>query len=343
MSQKTLTSKKTPPITKVKSPQYDLFSRFISNEDSEVSNTVEFWESIPKYFFTSTQVETLRTETGHADPYKWEYDHYGTSYTVKIQPALIEQDDGTYLAFFPGATEEFIEEALKKIFSDQQYGFHDPKNMESWVQFTLNMIKKELKARGRTRSINEIKQAIEVMSLCIISLYQEGEEVWKGAILQDLTTVGRKEYLANTETYHVARLPLFISHGIQNLEYRQFNYNRLMSCNEQLTRWIYKQLIHRFKQASITTDYHFKYSDLVKNSGLLQQSNERRNRAKVISALNELIKREVLKSFDPKPKKNGQKIVDVIYNVIAAREFIKEQKAANKRVTDNTKALNKTN
>ena len=82
---------------------------------------------------------------------------------------------------------------------------------------------------------------------------------------------------------------------------------------------------------------------MVKNSGLLQQSNERRNRAKVISALNELIKREVLKSFDPKPKKNGQKIVDVIYNVIAAREFIKEQKAANKRVTDNTKALNKTN
>ena len=55
-------TKKSPPAVSIKSPQYDLFSRFVTNDPSEVSNTVEFWESIPKYFFTPQQVEKLRTE-----------------------------------------------------------------------------------------------------------------------------------------------------------------------------------------------------------------------------------------------------------------------------------------
>ena len=46
--------------------------------------------------------------------------------------------------------------------------------------FTLSMVQKELTAQGRSRSIKEIKHAIEVMSSCIISLYKENNEVWKG-------------------------------------------------------------------------------------------------------------------------------------------------------------------
>jgi len=41
---------KQPPALPIKSPQYDLFSQFVTNDESEVSNTVEVWESIPKYF-----------------------------------------------------------------------------------------------------------------------------------------------------------------------------------------------------------------------------------------------------------------------------------------------------
>ena len=99
------------------------------------------------------------------------------------------------------------------------------------------MLQKELKDRGRGRNINKIKHAIEVMSSCVIVLYREGKEVWRGTILQDLVTVGRDEYLADTNAQHIARFPLFISHAINQLKYRQFNYCRLMSCNDQLTRW----------------------------------------------------------------------------------------------------------
>ena len=114
-------------------------------------------------------------------------------------------------------------------------------------------MQQELAARGRNRNRNEIKHAIKVMSRCVLTLHQDGEEIWNGSILQDLVTVARAEYLADTNTQHIARLPLFVSHAINRLDYRQFNYDRLMRCNEQLTRWIYKQLIHRFRHAGIRT------------------------------------------------------------------------------------------
>jgi hypothetical protein len=332
--------KKQPPTKPIKSAQFDLFSQFVTNDQSEISNTVEIWESIPKYFFTPRQVQKLRTETGHADPYKWEYNYNGTPCTVKIQPALIEQTDGRYKAFFPSVTEEFVEEALKKIFTDQQYGIHDPVNSESWIRFTLRLIQKELKTRGRSRSIPEIKHAIEVMSSCILTFYNDKKEVWKGAILQDLVTVGREEYKADTNAHHVARLPLFISHSINRLEYRQFNYDRLMGCNEQLSRWIYKRLINRFKQASLMNDYHFMYSEL-KTSGLLQQATESKNRIKALSALDELVEKGVLMRYETDERKKGRKVVDIKYTVYPASDFVGEQKAANKRGKDNyLQALN---
>jgi hypothetical protein len=233
----TVKQMKKPPKDPIKSLQLDLFSQFVTNDQSQVSNTIELWERIPKYFFTAKQVEKLRTIDGLAKPYEWAYTENGNEYTVSIQPALIKQKDGKYKAFFPGVTEELIEEALKKIFSDQQYAIHDPEKTESWIKFTLGMIQKALKTKGRSRSIDEIKHGINVMSSCLLTFSKGGKELWRGAILQDLVTVGREEYLASTDNHHIARLPLFISHSINNLDYRQFNYDRLMSCNEQLTRW----------------------------------------------------------------------------------------------------------
>ena len=213
------------PKHPIKSLQYDLFSHFLTNDKENVSNSIEIWESIPKYFLTPRQVEKLRSEQGLAETYEWDYAYHGQSYKVTLQPALIKQANGRYKAFFPGATEELVEEALKKILADQHYGLHDPniQSPKSWVRFTLRMLHKELKARGKTRSLDQIKHAIAVMSRCVIQVSNDQEEEWQGTILQDLVTVGRKEYLEDSTTYHAAQLPLFISQSINALAYRQFN------------------------------------------------------------------------------------------------------------------------
>jgi len=329
---KTLT-KKAPPSKQAQNLQFDLFTQFVSN-DSSVSNAIEAWESIPKYFTTAHQAKRLRTATGHADPVQWEYIYNDQNYKVKIQPALVEQKDGSYQACFPGVTEELVEEALKKILSDQVNGYHDPKEAESWVRFSLSMLLKELTAQGRSRNRAEIKHAIEVMSSCILTVYRDGQEAYKGPILADLVTVNRSEYIDDPKAYHVARLPAFISHSINQLQYRQFNYERLMHCNNQLARWLYKLLINRFTQADYSNDYHFMYSKVVKNSGLLQQGTMQRNREKIKAAFEDLIKNDVIHEYTEDPRKDGRKIVDIKYNVRASIHFVGEQKAANKRKTD---------
>lgn len=326
------------PLESNSSPQFDLFTSFVTNDRESVSNTVEFWESIPKYFFTPAQCKRLRTDDGLAKPYHYDYQYKELPCSVKIQPALIEQEDGTYKAFFPSVTEELVEEALKKIFTNQQYGLHNPKDVESWVRFSLSMIKRELKNKGRARSIDEIKHAIDVMSLSIIRLFVEEKEVWKGSILQDLITVNRDEYMADTKSQHMARLPLFISHAINTLEYRQFNYNRLMELDTQLARWLYKQLVNRFTQANYTNNYHCMYSAIERDSKYLQQGEIRHNRKKVISALDEMKTKKVLMGYEFEDRKEGRSIVDVKYILSPSPEFIADQKAANKRASDSRDA-----
>ena len=327
--------KRQPPKAPIKTVQYEMFTAFLTNDEGAVSNAAELWDGIPKYFLTAKQQEKIRTAEGFAKPYDWEYSYKGKPCKVRIQPALIEQEDGSYKAFFPSVTEELVEEALKKFFTDQQYGLHDAANAESWVKFTLSMIYRELKERGRARSRGEIKHAITVLNRCILTLYQDGKEVYSGPILSDLITVNREEYLADSDNHHAARLPVFLSHSINRLEYRQFNYSRLMGCNEQLTRWLYKRLVHRYRQASLVDPYHFLFSDVQQSSGLLQQTTNGRNRAKLTSALDELQQRDVLLSYTSEGIKDGRKVVDVKYTITAAPEFVREQKAANKRERQN--------
>ena len=321
---------KNPPA--IQSLRYNLFSQFIANDPNTVSNTIELWESIPKYFLTPQQVKKLRTKDGLANPYEWSYFLSGTPYAVKIQPALIEQSNGSYKAFFPGITEELVEEALMKILSYQGFGFHDPRNFQTRVFFSLSMLEKELKNKGKTRNRNQIKQAIKVMSSCIITLYRNGDEFWSGSILSNLYTINRAEYLSDTDSLHAAYLPTFISLGINLLEFRQFNYDRLMSCSEQLTRWLYKKLINRYKQAGAENTYHINFSTIAIESGFLQQRDATDNRKKVIKALKELINKDVICSYKTKDHRKTRKIVDVTYLLRPSSEFIKEQKAANKRI-----------
>lgn len=235
MKNRVITVKK-PPNSPTKNIQFDLFTEVLANDKESISNTVEFWERIPKYFFTKEQGKKLRTMDGLAKPYMYHYSYENHRCSVKIQPALIEQRDGNYIAHFPGTTEELVEEVLKKIFSDQQFGSHNPREKESWVRFSLKQIQRELgkkreiiqtdgstKFVGRSRSIKEIKNAIEVMSSCIITLSIDDQEFWKGSILQDVITVERAEYVADPSLYYMARLPPFILNAINKLEYCQFN------------------------------------------------------------------------------------------------------------------------
>ena len=342
MPKKTIqtTSKpKRPPEQSKKSIQFDLFGKFIANNTDEIRNTIELWEGIPKYFFTTALIEKLRTADGLAKPFSWEYTTRRSSeiqkFRVVIQPAIIKQDDGSYLAVFPSASEEMIEEILKKILLEQNMGIHDSDKVESWVRFTLSMIHRELKERGRERNRNQIKHSLDVMSKTIIQVFCEDKEIYRGPILSDVFFVDREAYLEKADTLWSARLPALLSLGINEMVYRQYNYGRFWVCDEQLSRWIYKRLVNRFIQAGEKVEYSILYSEIKQSSGMLQAKLEQSNRRKVESSFEELKKNGVLLSVEIATiKDKNNKILDVKYTLVAADEFIKEQKAANKRKND---------
>ena len=337
---------KPPPDTAPKSKQYDLFANFTANDDSGLSNTIEYWESIPKYFLNPQQAKKLRTADGLASPHKAPYtlrDKQGRplNYEIEIQPALIEQPDGSYKAFFPGHTEEMVEEVLKKIFTDQKYGLHLPEDIESWVRFTYGMLRRELKAIGCSRTLDEIKHALLVMTKCHLTVFENGRKIYSEPILPTYISVDRYSYLEDTSAIHLARLPALMSSALHSLDYRQFNYERLADLKGQLARWLYKRMINRFVQASVANTYHFMYSEVKADSKLLNQNRERDNRTKFKEAIKELKSSGVALTYQIEEKKEGRRIANIKATITPTPEFSSEQRAANARRRDSEiEALN---
>lgn len=324
------------PIQVIKSNEYSAFTEFLSNNGSkDLSNSIDFWCCTPKYFFTPNFVKNLRNKEGLADPYHREYIYKKKKYAIDIQPALIKSNNnGKYLAFFPGSTEELIEDVLIKILSDQNNGVHNSHTKETWVYFSLQRVKRELKNIGKERNFGQIKHALKVMSLSVITIYEGDTELWTGTLLQDLTTVNRQEYLDGSKRFHFARLPLPITNAIDRVDYRQFNFKTLMKLESQLARFLFKRLVTCYKQASLFDEYSLLYSSVKRDSGLLEQATERDNRKKLFFALTELERLNVILPVEYKNVMAGLKIIDVKYSMTASNAFTGEQKAANKRTKD---------
>ena len=332
---------RTPPAQVKSSKQFDLFTTFFGDAQN-LSNTIELWDAIPKYAVSARVQNKMRDEKNALPVHEQEFLYRPTmdgmpkeiSCKVTIQPASIKNPDGSYTQYYPSTDEELIEEVLKKIFTDQQFGQHTPAATESWVKFSLYMIQNELKSRGKTRSIDEIKKSLEILSRAVLTVNFAGSTrkmVYTNPILNDLTGVTRADYLSDPKSMWCTKLPALISKSVNELTYRQFNYGTLMSLSSQLARWFHKRLSHQYTQASLTDAYHISYSSICRDSGLLHQSRTSANIKTVDSALEELKSADVLMFFKKEDRRQGQKITDVIYNMLPTTTFRDEIKTANAR------------
>lgn len=335
------------PVEAAKSRQYDLFSSFFG-DTSTLSNTIELWDAIPKYAVSARQQNAKRDAQGHLQNYKQSFEYRSISETAPIicklvmQPARIEMPDGTTKEFFPSQSEELIEEVLTKIFTDQRYGVHDVKNIESWVHFSLHMIKKELAARGHTRSITEIKKSLEIMSKTLIEVHMEGRGrglVYSNPILSNMTRQTIADLAENPNAKWATQLPALISKSINELTYRQFNYDRHMSLSSSFCLWLHKRLVNRYRNASMLHDYHFLLSSVKRDSGRLTYARNSANIKSVDEALQELKEMNVLSRWDKEEVREGNAIQDVKYTVWATVDFKDEVKAAHARLNDAQKTI----
>ena len=337
----------------VPSAQFEMFSAFYGDPGKH-SNTIELWDSIPKYSCSARKQAALRDKSGHPPPppppspptwesefiYKPSVSNERVSARMQLKPARIKVD-GVEKDYLPSANEELIEEVLRKLFADQRHGHHYVAQEESFVDFSLAMIARELRARGHSRSLEQIKHSLLIMNECRLALFFQGNDkkaAYRGAIIPETMEVSRAEYLADPKAKWRVKLPYVYSQAVNSLQFRQFNYEVLMSMSSQLARWLHKLLSRRYTNASLTQPYQIKYSTVKRDSGLLVHSREDRNRETVKDALEELKAQDVLLYY-----KIGKSAVarDPLYELTPTGAFVSEVKAANKRQSDNERRLSK--
>lgn len=340
-------AKKMPPKDLANSPQYDLFTSFFG-DPKDLSNTIELWDSIPKYSVTARQQNALRDSNGRLPPHVAEFEYASASLDrpvrckMTVKPALIEVEDGVFKDFYPSQSEEIIEEVLKKIFTDQQYGMHSHRDVESWVRFTLNMIRKELRERGHTRSLDEIKRSLEIMRNSIVDVEMSGRGrgvVYGNPILTNVVRTTRADIEDDPGAKWTAQLPALISKSINELSYRQFNYALHMRLKTPLARWLHKRLVHRYRNASLLDAYTFAFSSIARDSGLLNNKRVSANVKALSEALEELKAEGILFTIEAEKRFDGKRLVDAVFKVFASNDFTKEVKAASARLNEGQNRL----
>lgn len=185
--------------------QLSLFQNILCNNDRELdhlSNSIDLWDSIPRYSISRKTMSKMRDERGHLDLLNIEFMHRNSSFKIQIQPAMIDTQESngkvSTSAYYPSANEELVEEALRKLALDQNHGFLDKAESISGVVFSLYQLREELRLRGHSRSYTQLKLSLEILSRSFIQI--EGD------------MHGQK--IAKRSTYFPEMIPVPQTHGV---------------------------------------------------------------------------------------------------------------------------------
>lgn len=321
--------------------QLDIFQNFYVNTDeqrSDTSNSIELWDSVPRYSISQLTMNKMRDDKGRLDLLEIHFNYRQTSLKAIIQPALIQEEKNgvkSTVSYYPSANEELIEEALRKIATIQKMGFHEPMK-RSGVVFTLYQLREELRQRGHARTYFDIVKSLNILSKSIIELKGEKKQnayTKSNTYLSNVTSVTRVDLAEDPNAkWHVQFHPL-VTDSIDKLTYRQFNYQQLMSHSTQLARWLHKYLVTKYTMASKMKPFEMRYSTIKRDSAMLSGYKvERQAIAACDFSMEELKTQKIAHEIKRQVNTGARnKIIDVVYTITPTLDFIAEVKAANAR------------
>ena len=317
--------------------QLGLFELRVGNE-RYYSNTIEFWDIIPKYFYGRTDRKKIIDEKTKSIMYvlpslarEIKYNKEGVKYNVNINPAIIVKKDSktgynisTY--YYPTTREELVEEVLRKLIAIGKGGFL---NDDVSVYFSLREIQQDLQDNGHTYSITEIKESLDIMSKTHIEIVSDkGDTEYKGNIIITLAlaTKGR----GGTKCF--CSLNPLVSKSIKQLSFRKYDYSKCMKYKSPIARYLHKRISHYYKQTDKEHPYIIKLSTLFNDSGNTMEANMTKNKQRVESALNELLEEKTIVNFKLEPIKTKEvkmKTLDYKIYIVPSDSFISDIISAN--------------
>lgn len=330
-----------PSNTEFENAQLSLFQNFLCNTNEErerFSNAIDLWDSVPRYSVNRMAMTKARANEKFLDNHQQTFQYRGRTYNRTISPARVTDLDGKVRDFYPSATEELVEDALRKLAIEQQAGYFDRPNYRSGVVFSIYALREELRKRGHSRSYQEVRLALDILSGSIIEIaghdQEKGEVLVKAPYLPSLVAASRTRLRDDPKAKWVVQFHPLVTGSIDKVTYRQFNYHLMMSHSTQLARWLHKQLVLKYTFADFMKPFEMRYSTVKRDSGLLAGYSRERDAIEALGkAFSELKEREILSSYERSdvtgPRK---KLLDAVFKIWPSFDFIREAKAANKRV-----------
>jgi hypothetical protein len=340
VNKKLIKNSKNVPETAYKNKQIDLFQTFLCNgndERGELSNALDLWDSIPRYSVSRQAMQKMRTAENFLEVLEITFSYRGRTLTTIIYPARIKNKSNNWVNFYPSAREELIEQALRKIASEQNAGYFDKPTFRSGVRFSLYMLRRELESQGHSLRYIEIIEGLDILSLSNIEIIDKsGEKIQlfaRSPFLPTLLGVKRADLQVDPNAKWLAQFHPLVTQSIDELTTRQFNYKRLMNCRTQLARWLINQLVLKYTAASIANTFEMRYSTIKRNSAMLNGYQRERSAIEALDAAWEEVKEQKTVSLIKKNEQRGLrgKLEDVIYTIYPSPKFAMEQKAANRR------------
>jgi hypothetical protein len=325
-------------------PQLALFQTVLANTNEQkgsLSNAIDLWDSVPRYAISRAQMNGLRTADRFLETLEIPFRYGGREFTAIINAARVKGKNGQSTSYYPSAREELIEHALRKISVEQQAGFFDAPNRRSGARFSLHALRKELEAQGHSLKYEEIIESLDILAKSTITIQCTSadwteEPFGTSPYFPALTGVRRKEYDADRSARWAVEFHLLVTRSIGRLTYRQFNYQRLMKCRSQLSRWLFAQLVLKYTAASITNYFEMRYSTIKRDSALLNgYARERAAIAALDAAWDELKELGALSTVKKAEQRGSRsKLEEVVYTIHPSLQFASEQKASNRRQND---------
>jgi hypothetical protein len=330
-----------PTKSELDNRQLNLFQNLLCNtaeERDQLSHAIELWDSTPRYSFNRKAMNKARVNGQFLDLHEFDFQYAGRGYTLIAAPALLKDSDGINRAYFPGATEELVEEALRKLAIEKQAGYFDKPNYRSGVLFTLHELRQELKRSGHERTFHDVIHALNVLAHSVLTIkpHTEGEAQITAACLPSLVAVSRTKLAKDPKSKWLVQFHPLVTASLDRLDYRQHNYQIAMNLSTQLARWLNRQLVLKNTAASIANKFEMRYSTIRRDSHLLDGYERQRDAITNLGkAFQELQDREVLLYFERSDVVSERgKLLDVVFYLTPSPRFVSQAKAANKRLHD---------
>ena len=313
--------------------QIDLFNYF--GTKTKYSNTVELYESMPKYFYgKQRRIESKEAKAEILPILERNFIFKEKKYHITILPAKIKDSKtGITKEYYPSKREEIIEDVLKKmafqgrgVYFDELFG----------LMFSLREVEQELTKHGHGYKREEIKQAIIINSRATLSVVSDDNEIQLESHFFETAILGQRVQKGNNtsnEQYTLVRFNPLVTKSIKEKSIRNVNIDTCLKYNSPLARYLHKRISHNFQpDRDGMRAFRMKLSTIVNDSGMHKNETLRKDFEEVKDALDEMKDAQSIGKFmiDPiyaiKPK---NKIIDYMVCIFASDTLTSEIIQAN--------------